>query len=237
MLEQTLQIPDIGTVVLVSKPGLRRMSLRVLANGSIRVAFPPYFDVKQALDFVHQNAQWIQKQQIKQHEKRELFELNQQIKTHRSVISIVQGIQPKMHAGISNSNVVICIPPNQGVESEESQRFIRNVMAEVLRQEAKIDLPVRVARWANKFGLKYQTVTIKKLKSKWGSCSSRGNINLNLNVMRLPEHLIDYIVLHELAHTREMNHGPRFWGFLGVLLAKDPKPYDRELKKYGHLIL
>lgn len=237
MFEEILQIPDIGTVVLVSKPNLRRMSLRVLANGSVRVAFPPYFDVKQALDFVIQNAQWIQKQQIKQHEKREIFGLNQQIKTHRSVITIVQGTQPKMHAGISNPKVVICIPPQQSVESDESQRFIRKVLAEVLRQEAKIDLPERVARWANKFGLKYETVTIKKLKSKWGSCSSKGNINLNLNVMRLPEHLIDYIVLHELAHTREMNHGPRFWGFLGVLLAKDPKPYDRELKKYGHLIL
>jgi predicted metal-dependent hydrolase len=237
MLEKTVEIPEIGTVLLVSKPSLRRLSLRVMPNGTVRVIFPPSIAEQQALNFVNQQAAWIQKQQNKRKEQREVFALNQQIKTPNRQISIVQGTQPKMHAGISNTNVVICIPPQQSVETDESQRFIRKVLAEVLRQEAKIDLPERVSRWANQFGLKYQTVTIKKLKSKWGSCSSMGNINLNLNVMRLPEHLIDYIVLHELAHTREMNHGPRFWGFLGVLLAKDPKPIDRELKKYGHLIL
>lgn len=90
---------------------------------------------------------------------------------------------------------------------------------EQLRAEAKRVLPERLAELAEAYGFSYNRVFIKHNRSNWGSCSTRGNINLNLNLVRLPGLLQDYVMLHELTHLREMNHGPRFHAALEQVCA------------------
>jgi predicted metal-dependent hydrolase len=97
---------------------------------------------------------------------------------------------------------------------------------ERLRKEAKAYLPVRLKELAEAGGFSYNSVRIKNNVSNWGSCSSKGNINLNLNLMRLPKELQDYVMLHELCHLRYMNHGPEFHAMLEKLC-----PNHRELRK------
>lgn len=91
--------------------------------------------------------------------------------------------------------------------------------AESLRARAKAALPPRLKALADRYGFKYNRVTIKHNVSNWGSCSTKGNINLNLNLMRVSEPLQDYILLHELTHLHQSNHGPVFHGELERLLA------------------
>jgi len=79
-----------------------------------------------------------------------------------------------------------------------------------LRRQAKAELPPRLAGLAARYGFIYNKVTIKHNASNWGSCSSKGNINLNLNIVRLPKVLQDYILLHELCHLRHQDHGHAF---------------------------
>lgn len=81
---------------------------------------------------------------------------------------------------------------------------------EALRRQAKAELPPRLAGLAARYGFIYNKVTIKHNASNWGSCSSKGNINLNLNIVRLPKVLQDYILLHELCHLRHQDHGHAF---------------------------
>lgn len=81
---------------------------------------------------------------------------------------------------------------------------------EALRRQAKAELPPRLAELAARYGFIYNKVTIKHNASNWGSCSSKGNINLNLNIVRLPKVLQDYILLHELCHLRHQDHGHAF---------------------------
>ena len=90
---------------------------------------------------------------------------------------------------------------------------------ESLRAKAKAALPPRLAEFAARYGFIYHRVTIKHNTSNWGSCSSKGNINLNLNLMRVPVPLQDYILLHELTHLRHPDHGPAFHTELERLLA------------------
>lgn len=81
---------------------------------------------------------------------------------------------------------------------------------EALRRKAKAELPPRLAELAARYGFSYNRVTIKHNASNWGSCSACSNINLNLNVVRLPKILQDYVLLHELCHLRHQDHGHGF---------------------------
>lgn len=111
---------------------------------------------------------------------------------------------------------------------DEAQRAAE---VERLRAEAKAFLPGRLQELADRYGFTYGKVFIKHNKSNWGSCSARGNINLNLNLMRLPEDLRDYILLHELAHLRHANHGPKFHALLEQLCQDCTGRSARDLEK------
>ncbi|MBP5720574.1 MAG: M48 family metallopeptidase [Bacteroidales bacterium] len=102
---------------------------------------------------------------------------------------------------------------------------------ERLRAQAKAALPPRLAELAALHGFTYNQVRIKHNSSNWGSCSELGNINLNLNLMRLPEQLRDYVMLHELCHLRYMNHGPEFHALLESV-CPGHRSLARELKGY-----
>lgn len=104
---------------------------------------------------------------------------------------------------------------------------------EQLRAAAKATLPQRVAELASLHGLKYGKVSIRASRSKWGSCSAVGNISLSLFLMILPEHLRDYVILHELAHTVHHNHSPRFHALVNSLTDGQEKTLARELKEYS----
>ena len=90
---------------------------------------------------------------------------------------------------------------------------------ESLRAQAKAYLPGRLHELADRHGFRYNRVTVKHNTSNWGSCSSKGNINLNLNLMRVPRPLQDYILLHELTHLRHADHSTAFHAELERLLV------------------
>ncbi len=106
----------------------------------------------------------------------------------------------------------------------------------IIRSAARQRLIDRLDQLAQRHGFQYNKVYIKTQKTRWGSCSHKNNINLNINLVRLPDELIDYTILHELLHTRIKNHGRRFWRELDRLLG-DAKTLDRKLSEYQVLLL
>lgn len=90
----------------------------------------------------------------------------------------------------------------------------------------------RLAVLSAQYGLAYNRVSVRNQKTRWGSCSSKKNINLNINLIWLPEKLMDYAILHELAHTKLMHHGPAFWDFMEKLVPC-ALLLDRELRRYS----
>jgi len=102
----------------------------------------------------------------------------------------------------------------------------------VNREHAKTYLLARLDELAIKYGFKYNKVTIRNQKTRWGSCSGNNNINLNMQLINILPKLINYVILHELVHTKIKNHSPLFWGSLDRYVG-NAKAIDKELKKYS----
>ncbi|MDR1763526.1 MAG: M48 family metallopeptidase [Dysgonamonadaceae bacterium] len=101
-----------------------------------------------------------------------------------------------------------------------------------LRAKANALLPEKLAQLAKNHGFTYTKLTVRKSRTRWGSCSSRGLISLSLFLMILPEHLIEYVLLHELCHTVQPNHSPAFWSLLDRCVSGRAKALRQELKNY-----
>ena len=104
------------------------------------------------------------------------------------------------------------------------------------RLEARKYLIDRLNQLSKKYGFTCNRVFVKNQKTRWGSCSGKNNINLNIKLVRLPQILIDYTILHELVHTRVKNHGQQFWTQLDKLLG-DAKQLDKKLSEYKVLLI
>ena len=118
------------------------------------------------------------------------------------------------------------LPPQLPPEEQEAR-------IEELRRAAKADLPGRIARLSEATGLKYGKLSIRASRTKWGSCSGCNNISLSLFLMTLPEHLRDYVIVHELCHTVHHDHSPRFHALVDRLVGGREKPLNRELRGFA----
>ena len=101
-----------------------------------------------------------------------------------------------------------------------------------LGEKALEVLPAKAALWARRLGVRYGNVTIRCQKTRWGSCSSQGNLNFNCLLMLCPEKVQDYVVIHELCHRLEMNHSARFWAHVGRMMP-DYREARAWLKEHG----
>lgn len=102
----------------------------------------------------------------------------------------------------------------------DDEEAARRALIAWLRRRAAVELPARLDELAREFGFRYDRVTIRHQRSRWGSCSPTKAISLNVRLLFLPPALVDHVLLHELCHTRELNHSKRFWA---LMQAGDPQ--------------
>ncbi len=112
------------------------------------------------------------------------------------------------------------------------QAWLREVIKKCLRHRAKDKLPQRLQQLATRHKFKYSSLSLRDSHTRWGSCSSKGSISLSIYLILLPDELIDYVLLHELCHTVEMNHGDRFWALLDKVCNCDSRTLRMALKKH-----
>ncbi|HBB61541.1 MAG TPA: metal-dependent hydrolase [Lachnospiraceae bacterium] len=106
----------------------------------------------------------------------------------------------------------------------------------LLADQALRELPPRIAAYAGQMGVTYGRVTIRNQKTRWGSCSSKGNLNFNCLLMLTPREVQDYVIVHELSHRKEMNHSPKFWEVVEEVLP-DYKKRRKWLRENGSVII
>lgn len=231
MATKNINIDSIGEVTLSVNERSRRIRLSIKSDGEVVVSMPPSVSARDAIRFAESKADWIQKHKQKIRSKSTIFAPESCFRTRFHKLAITKGNSDKVYNRIGSGIIQIFIPERVNHELPRVQEFIKKTLIDVMRWEAKIYLPKRLKELADKHGFEYQNVSIKNASTRWGSCSSTNNINLNLHLMRIPEHLIDYVLLHELVHTVVKNHGEKFWLLLEHCYPNARKA-DKEMNNY-----
>ena len=232
--EQKLNLDGIPITFYRSKKA-KNINISIRPFKGVRVAVPRLASFRQAKQFVVLRKHWIEKHaaQMKQFEDRQtVFNWDTQFNTKYRAVKLIKSRIDVISYNYTENQLVVQIPESESILNSDVQDFIVNAIEKTYRLEAKAYLPNRVAKLAKTYDLVYKKVKINNAKTRWGSCSSENNINLSLQLMRLPDYLIDYVILHELAHTKVKNHSTQFWYFLDALTENKAKKLDKELKSY-----
>lgn len=204
--QNILHYEGLGDVSYVRSQRARKLSIRINQRGQVRVSIPRFITQKQAERFFLSKQQWVQKQ--------------------------LDTLKTKDCKGI--------LPPEGGMIQIRGRSYpvrlrredadVESAIWSLLQKEASGYLPGRVMELSEKHGYKISGIKIRKMHTRWGSCTPRKSINLNSWLMMLPEYLSDYVILHELVHTRIPDHSSRFWEELDGITGGMSKKYRKELR-------
>jgi predicted metal-dependent hydrolase len=198
----------IGTVSYIRNPRARNLTIRINQQGEVRVTLPRMVSWSRAESFFLSRQDWVRKK-LDQMQKLGCGE------TLPEVGKILR-IRGREHP----------IGLQKGEKSSE------DAIWRILRQEALEHLPGRVEELSAAYGYTYSGLKIRKMKTRWGSCTTRKSINLNSWLMMIPESLCDYVILHELAHTRFPDHGKKFWEEVDRTTGGLSAVYRKELRRH-----
>ncbi len=217
MAVKHVEVAGLGTVSIYKRRGARSLRLSVIDNGKIRVTIPAWSSFSAGLKYAEAQSEWI-----RQHQPAPKASLGSGYrigKTHQLLFMRSASVS-RPTKRVTQATIIIKYPLTMSQDSPAVQVVAAKASVEALRDEAEAMLPDRLKALADTQGASYYGVQVRKLKGRWGSCNSKKLIVLNLFLMQLPWELIDYVLLHELAHTKFMNHGPAFWD---ELLRYEPR--------------
>lgn len=209
MATKTVTIPDIGEVTLYKKRGNRSLRLSIAHNGKIRVSLPYWLPYAAGEQFAKSKTDWIAAQQ--QRTTTALLEHGHRIGKEHTLYFEAVPPSVKLSTRIEQQTIRVCHPRTTSFDHTTVQQAAHRASLRALRKEAQAHLPERLEALAAQYGFVYNSVGVKPLKSRWGSCTSKQDITFNIFLMQLPWHLIDYVIVHELTHTKIMQHGAPFW--------------------------
>ncbi len=223
--------PEIGRVVLQKNSRSKRLVLRVNSADQVRVTLPKLYPYWMAKKMVIKQLEWIKKQQKKQLTKADTQKINWDttFAIRAKSIQLVASTATEISLNTLPASYEICIPSGTDIKDTNLQSHLKKIVVEVLRVEAKRYIPNRTTQVAQLKGIDINQIRIKNMTSRWGSCSSKKNLNFSLFLMLLPDPLIDYVIYHELAHIKHQNHSADFWQHLEALLP-GAKQLDKMMK-------
>jgi len=213
-----IQDKEFGKITIRRSVVAKQVRVRVAPDGTLRASLPMYAPVllvKHLLKTSRDELRAI----LAQAKPGYIYENGMQIgKSHTLIIQVADNNTFSVsHRGLQ---IIVKISSLPQLKDSDVSRKIRDAVISALRIEAKSYLPRRLSFLAEKYGFVYEKVRFSHASGRWGSCSSNGTISLNIALMKLPFELIDYIIIHELSHTKHMNHGSSFWSLVS---QGDPK--------------
>jgi len=190
-------------------PRARYAKLLIKPYGGLEVVIPPRFPRRDIPFLVAKHADWARHQLDKQEKLRQSIRLPQHL-----TLAIDNSSTPVRYSNQSlafNYDMFDELSPQPIVIEGGSQEEQIGQLRAWIRQRARDSLPPLLQQMSGQIGLDYKRVTIRSQKTRWGSCSSRGQISLNDQLLFLPASTVEYLMIHELCHTRHLNHSRDFW--------------------------
>ncbi len=227
--KQIISDKDFGKIHFVVRRSARNITMRVKEDG-LHVTTPPYRSITALLEAIAPFRERLRN--VCSEVKPKPFDLNFSIEAECFRLKLETSPLKNFTVSMRDETVVIACPAHADFTTERFQTLVKNAVMRAMRKKAEEYLPPLVQYWSSLFDLPYNKVTISKARSRWGSCSSKRDISLSFYLMLLPAHLMDYVILHELAHTREMNHGPKFWELLNQLTDGKALALRKELRMH-----
>ena len=227
MPAKIVELPEIGTIRLYKRRGARNIRLSVSNKGEVRVTLPPWLPYRLGVEFAASKAAWIAEKTPQP----KILAHNEAIgKNH--VLVFESGRGNSISTRLTEARLRVILPADVSPNAPAAQAAAERGAIRALKTQAEAYLPARIALLAELHGFKYRRVRIRQLKGRWGSCSQQADITLNCFLMQLPDELIDYVLLHELVHTRIMAHGPKFWQELAKYVP-DLAQTRKAIRAYG----
>ena len=220
---------ELGTLVLKVNARARRMVFR-MKDGLLCVTVPPATtdaEVRKVVDKLRERLLCMYRKNLPP-----VIDFHYKLNADLFKLSLKSGTSPHFLLRTEGEETQIICPPQTDFAHEERQAWLRRVVEEAMRKQARVYLPPRLTCWARRYGLSFRSVRINSSHGHWGSCSAKKDITLSSYLLLLPLHLVDYVLLHELCHTLEMNHSERFWAHLNRLTEGHAKALRAELKSY-----
>ena len=194
---------------------------------------PPGGDEKRMIAFIMENKARLVKA-LQKHPARPLLDESIGYRLRHSA-AYLRTERSNFYMRLEDGVLHIACPNETRFEEEEVQSLLKSMLEKALRHEAKRLLPERITLLARQHGFMLTGVKINNSKTHWGSCTMKKSINLSQSLMLLPWHLVDYVLLHELCHTIEMNHSERFWKLMDKVTNNQAIRLRSELKNYHML--
>jgi predicted metal-dependent hydrolase len=232
-------------VRFVRHPRARRYVLRLCSDGTARVTVPRTGSWLEGRRFANRNIGWLEKQLLRQASRScapkkwtagtEILFLGETVRLE--VSETIAGYEVRFGeevCRIRRTTVRQPLTPSDGEKASTTLQDLRPALERHLRKLATRELPVRVAELAQQHRFEVRRVSVRNQRSRWGSCSRHATISLNWRLVQTPIFVRDYIILHEMAHLREMNHSIRFWREV-ARLCPDFEKAERWLKEHSEL--
>ena len=232
-MEKNIQVKDLGIITLRTSPRATRYSLKI-SRGKIIATMPIGGNEQHLLSFIIENKERLRKG-LKKYPAQPLIDEDYQLQATTFRVRISRTERTNFYMQLQDGILQIACPHDTDFADENIQATLKAMVENALRHEAKRLLPSRIRTLANAHGFTFSDVKINNSKTHWGSCTARKSINLSLSLMLLPWHLVDYVLLHELCHTIEMNHGERFWALMDKVTNQKSATLRNELKSYHML--
>lgn len=228
-MKEIIHFTDL-TLEIWRRPRQRHMNLSVRPDGLVRVTCNKRMAKKQILTFVTESRDFILKRQEERVRLAQQFPMKQVLSGEkwlylgeRVPLQIIWTWTSRIRVEVRSSRPdardtsTVSIDLRCPLSSRSPERI--KALREFYRRSAREHLPVRLEHWCAAMGVKISGLSIRGQTSRWGSCSTHGRISLNWKLMAAPVEVIDYVVIHELAHLKHMNHSRQFWA---LVEAYDP---------------
>lgn len=197
---------ELGEIVIVRTPLARRMRASMTPRGLLKITAPAGTPLT-AIKLLLRTSRSTLRQFLQEHADQFHYDHDQPIgKSHQLMIC-----SGTWRITTTGTTIIVTTPNQETLRTHHAQQAIRDAIIKALRKEARSYLPRRLQYLAAQHGFTYKNVRLTHASGRWGSCSSRGTISLNIALMNLPFALLDYVLIHELCHTRHMNHSTAFW--------------------------